>query len=391
MTSKKPKLLIISHGFPPEVNASSVLVYNIFSHYKGDMEAIGRIVYTKTDPDFVPPCKSYYIKPPFKNKYLYYIHAKLSLRLRFINRIQMKRLVKKIKPDVIIGNFPEVEFFILAFEVAKELNIPFYSYFHDLWEENATDPYQKKLARKYEPQIIAYSKRVIACTEFQKDFLDKKYGIQAEVLYHPIPDEEIIPKKISPSNSVKKEIVFLGSVSGLMNTDALRVASKAIAKLPEEYTFVFLPIQDIPISSLEAKGMNTDRIEVRVVSRNELDNELQKASILLAPLSFKNGSENEVKTVFSNKLLKYLVTGKPILVFSPADSYHSTSARKNGWGYVVNEDSEEDFNLAVMKIMNDTSLQKSLIERAFEEATRRKASNEATKVLNWVEEDVNHQ
>ena len=48
---------------------------------------------------------------------------------------------------------------------------------------------------------------------------------------------------------------------------------------------------------------------------------------------------DEVRTVFSTKILEYLVSGRPIVVFAPEGSYHAESAKKNGWGYVVTEDS----------------------------------------------------
>ena len=39
---------------------------------------------------------------------------------------------------------------------------------------------------------------------------------------------------------------------------------------------------------------------------------------------------DEVRTVFSTKLLEYLIAGRPIVVFAPHDSYHATSAQKEG-------------------------------------------------------------
>jgi hypothetical protein len=65
-----------------------------------------------------------------------------------------------------------------------------------------------------------------------------------------------------------------------------------------------------------------------------------EAHVLVAPLSHKNCSIDEVRTVFSTKLLEYLIAGRPIVVFAPEDSYHAESARRGGWGgYVVSEDS----------------------------------------------------
>ena len=87
---KEPKLLVISQNFPPAVSASSILVHNIFSPYKGKIEAIGGEVFSKKDNNFKPNCKTYYIHPPSTNYFIRMFYYKLGLRIRFINKILMK-------------------------------------------------------------------------------------------------------------------------------------------------------------------------------------------------------------------------------------------------------------------------------------------------------------
>jgi glycosyltransferase involved in cell wall biosynthesis len=384
---KEPKVLIISQNLPPVVSASSILNHNIFYQYQGQIEAIGGDLLTKIDNDFKLDIRTHYLKPIINNYYIRLFYYKYGLRYRFINKFFMRKLIRKIKPDVIISGFPEIEFLILSYELAKEFGIKYYVHFHDLWEENMRKPYEIKLARKYENKIISYATRVIACTELQKKYLDEKYGINCDVVYHPIPDNEINPKPYEPNRKKTIKIVFLGTLSNLMNFDALKVASHAFSKLPDEYEFLWLPINDIPLDYLINSGFNTDRIKIKVVSRNDLDKELKQADILLAPLSFKNGSMDEINTVFSNKLLKYFVIGKPILVFSPVNSYHTILAKKDGWGYVVDNDSEDDLNNAVKTIINDLDLQRILVENGYKAAEKRRASVESNKVFNWVMED----
>ncbi len=384
---KEPKVLIISQNLPPVVSASSILNNNIFYQYKGQIEAIGGDLLTKIDADFKLDIRTHYLMPVINNYYVRLFYYKYGLRYRFINKFFMRKLIKKIEPDVIISGFPEIEFLILSYELAKELGIKYYVHFHDLWEENMRKPYELILARKYEKKIISYATRVIACTELQKKYLDEKYGINCDIVYHPIPDDEISPIPFEPNCNKTKKIVFLGTLSNLMNFDALKVASHAFSKLPDGYEFLWLPINDIPIDYLINSGFNTDRIKIKVVSRNDLDKELKQADILLAPLSFKNGSMDEINTVFSNKLLKYFVVGKPILVFSPVNSYHTMLAKQDGWGYVVDRDSEDDLNNAVKTIINNLDLQRTLVENGYKAAEKRRSSVESNKVFNWVMED----
>jgi glycosyltransferase involved in cell wall biosynthesis len=386
--TKKPKILVISQNFPPELTASSVLVNNIFSYYTGDFEAIAGFVFGRYSEDFKAPCKTTYLTPP-DNYFLKRGYYKLTPKFRFVNKFLIRRLVKKIKPDIIFGNYPEIEFFISSFEIAKELNIPFYAYFHDLWEENMHNANLRRIANYWERKIILGSSRVICCTEYQQSYFKKKYGVSTSLLLHPIPDSDIENYKIEEIKEAgEKNLVFIGTLSKAMNQDALITISKSLKYLPDNYKLVWYPIQDIPLDLLKSEGFDTDKIIVKVVSTDEMKRAVKSADLLLAPLSFKNCSEEEVKTVFSNKLLTYLVSGRPILVFSPEDCYHSVSANENGWAYVVDKNGEQNLANEILTFINNSVLKQKTIDAAREETEKRKSSVIAGELLKMVLEDT---
>jgi hypothetical protein len=385
--TKKPKILVISQNFPPELTASSVLVNNIFSYYKGNFEAIAGFMFGRYSDNFKAPCKTTYLKPP-DSYFIKRIYYKFTPKLRFINKFLIKRLVKKIKPDIIFGNYPEIEFFISSYEVSKELNIPYYAYFHDLWEENMHKDKARRQAHYWEKEIVLGSSRVICCTEFQQEHFLKKYGVSTFLLKHPIPDSDIENYKIEAQKEfIEKRIVFIGSLSKAMNQDALITISKSLKFLPDNYKLIWYPIQDISIDYLKFEGFETEKIEIKVVSTSEMKTAVNNADLLIAPLSFKNCSAEEVKTVFSNKLLTYLVSGRPILVFSPEDCYHSINSKESGWAWVVDKDGEHNLANEILQFMNDPILKLNTINNALAETKRRKSSVVAGELLNMVMED----
>ncbi len=376
--------MIISQNFPPELTASTVLVNNIFKYYKGNMHAIGGFVYGRMESNYPPPCPTDYLIPP-ANQLFKRVYYKLMPRLRFINKWLMYLIVKREKPSVIFGNYPEPEFFISSFELAQKLHIPFYAYFHDLWRENMHRRFDVKQAKRWEQIIIENSARVICCSEFQQAYFKSKYGITTDLLLHSIPDHEIQNLAyIATPDRKEKIIVFVGSISDAMNTDALVTLSHAIQLLPDEYVLHWYPIQDIPLTLLEKKGFDTRKIKIIVAPTADMKEAITKADILFAPLSFKNCSTNEVKTVFSNKILSYLTAGRPILVFSPPDSYHSTYAKKDGWGYVVADDDKSKLAQAIQILCQDIPLQQQIVSDAMKEASKRCSSNQAAKLYQWV-------
>jgi glycosyltransferase involved in cell wall biosynthesis len=97
---------------------------------------------------------------------------------------------------------------------------------------------------------------------------------------------------------------------------------------------------------------------------------------------------DEVRTVFSTKLLEYLLSGRPIVVFAPGDSYHAESARKHGWGYVVTEDSPAALAAAIMQVTTDEHLAAELVRSALQEAHSRHARQHAQRLQEWVVTDA---
>jgi glycosyltransferase involved in cell wall biosynthesis len=173
-----------------------------------------------------------------------------------------------------------------------------------------------------------------------------------------------------------------------MNTDALVTLSKAVASLPPQYRLYWYPISGIPLDYLTSEGFDTSRIVMRVVSTADMRRELTEASVLVAPLSFKNCSTAEVKTVFSNKLLTYLITGRPILVYGPSDSYHVGSAAARGWGWVVSHDDADLLAESIRSLAENPALQEELVEQGFGEARRRRSSLIAADLGAWVQHDA---
>jgi glycosyltransferase involved in cell wall biosynthesis len=83
-----------------------------------------------------------------------------------------------------------------------------------------------------------------------------------------------------------------------------------------------------------------------------------------------------------------MVSGRPILVFAPEDSYQAESARKNGWAYVVSDNSAASLAQAIEKIVTDQELAAKLVRGALQEAERRKAKVHAKRLHDWVVADA---
>lgn len=389
-TERGPRLTVVSRTFPPRAAGSAILLANLLSVYTGAVQAIaGEDQYSPPDPAFLPPCPTRSLALPFRSPRIYD-----AVRLRnqaVASRLiqgMMRRTLAAMNTDVVFAAFPREDFFVAAFLAARRLRLPFYAHMHDLWQENMPDGQAARFAAAWEPRILQQATRVLCMTEAMQKHYETKYGIQTELLPHSIPEQDYLraPREIVPPRMAKPTMLFVGAVSPAMNLDALRVLAAASELLPPDYELLFCTATDR--TELQCLGIRSSRLRVTYVSRAEVQRLQSEAHVLVAPLSHKDCSLDEVRTVFSTKLLEYLIAGRPIVVFAPAESHHATSALQHGWGYVVTEDSPAALATALVKVATDEHLAAELVRRALQEARSRDARHYAERLREWVLKDA---
>jgi glycosyltransferase involved in cell wall biosynthesis len=385
-----PRLTVVSRTFPPRVAGSAILLANLLSAYAGNMQAIaGEDQYAQLDPAFLPPCQMQSLTLPLLSPRLY--DAVRIRRHTVASRLiqgAMRRTLAAMGTDVVLAAFPREDFFVAAFVAARRLRLPFYAHMHDLWQENMPDGQAARFAAAWEPVILQQATRVLCMTEAMQKHYEKKYGIQTNLLPHSIPEQDYLraPRAMLPPRMAKPTVLFVGAVSPAMNLDALRVLAASSELLPPEYELLYCTASDP--AALQHLGICSSRLRVTYVSRAEVQRLQSEAHVLVAPLSHKDCCLDEVRTVFSTKLLEYFIAGRPIVVFAPAGSYHAESARKHGWGYVVTEDSPAALATALVKVATDEHLAAELVRRAFQEARSRDARHHAERLQEWVLTDA---
>lgn len=389
---KKGGLLVISRTFPPFTVGSAILMSNLFRSYKGNLNAIASWQYeAKQDPAFEPPCETFYLKMPFT--LLQRVYDKFQYRLIGLTKYFIKQRIEKLNPSCVFLVFPNGPFLVAAYQVCKELKIPYLIQMHDLWEENyASNHPIGALARKWEKRVFEDAERRFSMTSIQQEHYKDKYSLEVELLPHtivPTRIEELKARLASKEpqenkNSESPTVVYTGNISHKMNLDAMQQFVLAVDLLPSHYEVkMFVSFTVDQCKELE---LYHPRIKYDWLPMEEVQAQMRSAAVLFLPLSFKNAAMDEVKTVYATKTLDYLVSGVPMLVYSPADSFHTVSAKEEGWGYVVEEDSPEAIATGIQELVENKALAQKIVGEAINEADRRSASKYALQL----EEIVNH-
>lgn len=385
--------MVVSQTFPPLIGGTPILLTNLLRAYPGNVvAAAGYSHYSREDSAFTPPCKTVYLRPP-SVRLFELAYDRLIARASIALYQWIKYLARKWHPSVILAASPGVFFFISAFRVARDLGIPFYAHMHDLWEENyrpqGGNDFLKRgaMTAQWEKVILAQSQRVLCMTEHQQDFYSRKYGVETDLLPHTVPPDDLAkaPREMLPATRPKKTVLFTGNLYPDMNMDALRVLARASELLPEDFELLFCT--NASVAELSALDIGSSRLKVGWFPREELRKLQSSAHVLVAPLSHKNASADEVRTVFSTKLLEYMISGRPTLVFAPTDSFHAWSARRGHWAHVVDRDDPEALAIGIRSLSEREDLARRVVCGSLAEARRRDARIQARRLYEWVLED----
>jgi glycosyltransferase involved in cell wall biosynthesis len=373
MAARRDKLVITCITLPPLVIGSPVLLANLFRVYRGKMEGLAAWEQgARVDPAFTPPCKTHYLRlrPAILQRVVEHFKPLYYLLMKWFVYFQLRR----IRPAVVFAACTlDGLFFTATFLACRRLKIPVWGHVHSLWLEN-TPPgsFRRRLAEKWEPVIFREADKMFCLTTPEIEHYQAKYQRVCELLPHCVRPDTEIPQSLpvrTTAPQAEKRIVYTGNVSHLMNLDAVQQFVKAVDLLPPNYQVTILA--SCTVEMCRAWGIYHPRIKYDWVSTDESQRLVREADVLFLPLSFKNCSQEEVRTVLSTKLLDYLVSGVPILVFSPPDSYHSRSATADGWGYVVDRDDPAALAAGLQKLANDQDLRRRTVDQALEEARRR--------------------
>lgn len=383
-------LALVARSFPPQVSGSAVLLANLLASYKQPVFVLaGYAPLAISDASFARPVETIDLCLPHSVPRA--LMACFRLAPDFASWLLSVEIIRRLKvrsADVLMASCPAAEYAVAAYIAARCLRIPFYLHMHDLWQENLKlGNLLYRFSSKWEPRLIQDSTRLLCMTEEMQAHYGARYGVHGELMAHTVAAKAIedLPSGMKPADLLNPRIVFVGNISEQMNTDALRQFSCAADLLPDNYrTQVYTPAS---LECLWGLGICSRRLEVTYARREQIAEIQSRAAVLVALLSHKRCSAAEVRTVFSTKLLEYFTSGRPILVFAPADSHHARSAAELGWGHVVTEDDPKLLARAIVRLVEDTGLAAKCVSNALEEARRRCSAVNAARLAEYVARD----
>lgn len=393
---KIPKVLIIGQPFNNETGGG-ITLSNLFSGWGSENLAIVCSPYLLNGNTNTEACDNYYqlghkehlwVFPfnvlskkyhsgPFEFKNQTSISSRsTSMRAKFVkgylnpflkwtgfaNSISTYRLSEELchwldefGPDVIYAQAQRRDSVLLCTKIQKYLQKPMVFHMMDDWVELIA---QEGIFGKYWANIIDREfKEMLDTTSLHLSISEpmsveykRRYGYNFKTFHNPI-DLDFWKKKQRQSYELGKEvyILYAGRV-GLGINDSLEKMAKAVEILNLEFDVsVRFVLQVSKRPSWMDRYKNV--LYRGFVPYDELPAKFAEADILYMPYDFSVTSLKFIKYSMPTKASEYMVSGTPILIFSPNETAIVKYANEYKWAKVVTENNLEAVVQAVRSLL----------------------------------------
>lgn len=358
------KILLVSWSTLPNKGGSSIIVENLAQNFsKDELVVLGsKTFFQNTDMNRK--------KEGTQFEYFFsemYFFGRGYRYFNWFRKWRFKPLVRRIKTiiatqniDYVIGVYPNPFYCQAACIAAREMTVPFSSYFHNTYTDNIaiTDP----KATAIQQEIFEASRHIFVMSKGMQQFYEKKYGLKKfKPLIHTFnkfPEK----KSFSGPPGEKQDYYRLVAIGNFneSNMDATLRFAAAIRRNPKYSLSLFT---HVPKILLRKRGMDTESVEYEgFVNPDEVHAVLQQYDICVLTHGFSGGyGEIEYQTIFPTRTIPLLLAGKPIIAHSPDGSFLNDFIKENQCADLVDEPSHEAILKALERITSSLAYQKRLV------------------------------
>jgi len=238
--------------------------------------------------------------------------------LRLLKIRKVKKLINRIiceqNIDSIIGIYPDEIFQMAGYLASKEHKIKFIPYFHNTYLENVFG--LNVIPAKRIHSKIFESPEILVISDGLKNFYEKKYSNKFTCLRHYSFEEKLHHETLKRDSNSDINFFFVGTIND-SNLDATRFFCEQI-----KGSKIKLNISSsISKEQLLRNGIINENVNYLGFVQ-DLSEEYGKNDFMLLTHGFKGEfSDAEYQTIFPTKTVEMLRSGRPIVCFSPENSF----------------------------------------------------------------------
>lgn len=345
------KILIVSSWAPPTLGGSPQQLYNFFSRFSAD----SYVLYTNRKN-----VNSNRNGKMLSATYYFFPGKNIASIIR-----EGKNIIRNEHIGGIYATTDDGKAFGVALLLSIFSNLPLVLHFFDIYKGNYFPFPWNILSSLVEPLALLRAKVVIFPNEAIFEEYKKRYGnnrkfhcinnAASDVLYK---DFRTPYRPHSPYT-----VVFTGSIYWAQEV-SVRNLIEAVLSMPEDIRAHFY-VPKIP-QNLARQYKDNPRVVFAVATPDAMPGVQTRADILFIPLASKTPSSVVTRTALAGKLSEYLISGRPILIQAPRESFTAMYGTREEFAEIVTENDTQSIKRAIELLIADTARAEKYIARAQE-------------------------
>jgi glycosyltransferase involved in cell wall biosynthesis len=287
---------------------------------------------------------------------------------------KLKQWLTEFNPEVLYYQVSSRETINYAYILAKHLNIPSVIHIMDDWPSTISNKgffknYWKRKIDKEFNYLLAITTKYLSISEAMSEEYLKRYNKEFIVFHNPIEIDSWLPYcKTDLNVDLNKVSVLYSGRIGFGITDSLYEVAEAIEKLTLDGTNIKFHIQT-PSNDNEILNRLKKNKSVKInpfAEYSQLPRIFSQADILIIPIDFDEYGSNYLKFSIPTKLSEYMISGTPILAYSPVESAVYKFLEKNECGYCVSHSESDGIMKALKYLINNKSYRETISHNSIE-------------------------
>lgn len=374
------KLAILSHTLPPNSNGQAIMLGRLLENLDYDDAIL--IAENRPETEALACAANrlrmgYFILPPDPRlpvprlPILRLVVAVINECLAIVFRAwRTTQIVRRERCGTIVactGRWHEMP---IAWWTARRLRLPWVAYIFDWYAEKyrtipgLTGAAISWVAGLLEGPLLRRASAVIVPNETLRDEYSRLYGIEPEIVRNPTVFDPVAIPEVHRSKRAESIVRFTGNIYEA-HYDALARLCQAIDLIHDHKVKLELFTNAGP-DHLRSIGIAGQVESHSYLPVNEVVTVQRGADILFLPLAFDCAFPSIIRTSSPGKLGDYLVSGRPILVHAPADSFVAQYCKAHDCALVVDSKDPAALAEAVRQLCDDSNLTSRIIGNALE-------------------------
>jgi len=288
------------------------------------------------------------------------------------------RWIKDLSPDIIYSQLSSLEGIRIVYALQRELKVPLAIHIMDDWPNTIGNRYFPRviwhnIIRREFLCLLSKADALFSISESMSEEYFKRYGLKFIPFHNPISIDNWLP--FSKTKWVVEgdfKILYSGRI-GIANGKSIIFMANIINEMFLSKQRIKLDIYTPDYHNRDASSLNNlNGVSVKkTVAYQEMPKLLASYDLLLLPLDFDKDGIRFAKLSMPTKTSEYMISGTPILIYSPKETAVAKFFIENNCGYCVTRQSKEEIKEAIRFLISDEEYRQRISRNAVKLAVER--------------------